>query len=121
MILVDTSVWVDHLRKGNHQLADLLNETQVLGHPYISGELACGNLANRREILRIHARLPSATLASPDEALFFIEEHRLMGCGLGYIDVHLLASTALMGSVKLWTADKRLNQQATRLGMSYRH
>ena len=115
MILVDTSVWVDHLRQGIPLLGDLLATGQVATHPFVIGELACGNLANRREILTLLASLPSVKVASHAEALHLIETHRLQGSGLGWIDVHLL-SAALLSQVGLWTRDRRL--QAARKALA---
>ncbi len=108
MILVDTSVWIDHFRKGNESLIDALEREDVLTHPFVLGELACGDLKKRREILDLLAALPSAQLASDEETLLFIERRRLMGKGLGYIDVHLLASVELTDGARLWTLDKGL-------------
>ncbi len=114
MVLVDTSVWVAHLRHGDSGLQACLHDGQVMCHPFIIGELACGNLHNRSEILSLLAALPTTVLATPAEVLRFIDGHRLMGLGLGYIDVHLLASARLTG-VSLWTLDKKLHAAATRL------
>ena len=108
MILVDTSVWIDHLRKGDAELARTLEAGDVLSHPFVIGELACGNLANRRSILALLGTLPAAQIATDDEVMGFIERRRLMGRGIGYIDVHLLASVALTRGSRLWTRDKRL-------------
>ena len=107
MILVDTSVWIDHFRHGNSELAALLEQGDVLTHPFVIGELACGGLKNRREILTLLASLRSAVVATDAEALLFIDTRRLVGKGIGYIDVHLLASAAL-SDVRLWTLDKKL-------------
>jgi predicted nucleic acid-binding protein len=109
MILVDTSVWIEHFRSGSNGLDALLNDGQVACHPYVIGELACGNLKNRTRILSLLQDLPKAVQADDDEVLQFIEEHQLMGKGLGFIDLHLLAS-ALMTRIPLWTADKRLRE-----------
>ena len=114
MILVDTSVWIDHFSFGNTQLIELLNAGDVLCHPYIIGELACGNLKNRKEILTLLESLPTALCVSHQEVLQFIEMKNLMGHGLGYIDVHLLAS-AILSNVPLWTMDKQLNKQVKAL------
>lgn len=92
MILVDTSVWIDHLRAGDEGLIALLSGNQVLTHPFVIGELACGNLANRREVLRLLGDLPKAPVATHAEVLFFIEQHALMGRGIGYVDAHLIAA-----------------------------
>ncbi|WP_123103174.1 type II toxin-antitoxin system VapC family toxin [Acidithiobacillus sulfuriphilus] len=108
MILVDTSVWIDHLRRNDSMLAVALEAGQVLMHPFILGELACGTLANRAEVLALLGNLPAAPVATAGEALGYIERHRLMGRGIGYIDVHLLAATALADDATLWTRDKRL-------------
>lgn len=108
MILVDTSVWVEHLRKGAPALATALEQGTVLAHPFVLGELACGNLKNRGEVLRLLRELPAAPMATDAEALDFIERRALMGRGIGYIDVHLLASVSLTGSARLWTRDQRL-------------
>ena len=108
MILVDTSVWVDHLQKGVPALAEALEEEEVMTHPFVIGELACGNLKNRREVLDLLAALPLAVIASNKETLLFIERRRLMGKGIGYIDAHLLASVTLTHDARLWTRDKRL-------------
>jgi predicted nucleic acid-binding protein len=107
MILVDTSVWVDHLRHGDAKLVSRLTEGQVLIHPFIIGELALGSIRNRNEVLRFLKDLPQAVVASEEETCDFIESHRLFNRGIGYVDAHLLASARLTG-VKLWTHDKRL-------------
>jgi len=107
VILVDTSVWVDHLRRGNAGLRTLLDEAAVLTHPFIVGELACGNLRNRQEILRLLALLPGARIAEQDEVLGLLDGRRLYGRGIGWLDAHLLASAILSG-VPLWTLDRRL-------------
>ena len=113
MILVDTSIWINHLRSRDNRLVELLDRSQVLTHPFVTGELACGNLQNREEILRLLNELPQSSVASPAEVLFFIESSQLMGKGIGYVDVHLLAATALMENTLLWTTDKRLKRVAT--------
>ena len=119
MVLVDTSVWVAHLRKTHAGLVDLLTEGEVACHPFIVGELACGNLKNRTEILSLLEALPTVVAAEHEEALQFIETHSLMGKGLGYVDVHLLASVVL-SRLPIWTLDKKLEQVADLLGLSYR-
>lgn len=119
MILADTSVWVGHLREGAPALAAALERAGVLMHPFVRGELACGNLKNRGEVLRLLGELPAAPLATDAEVLNFIERRALMGRGLGYIDVHLLASVALAGSARLWTRDKRLATVATALNLAH--
>ena len=110
MILVDTSIWIDHLRIGDNDLAALLNGNQVLMHPFVIGEMACGNLRNRNEVLVLLKDLPRSPVATDDEVLLFIERHALMGKGIGYVDAHLLAATALDDSSKLWTRDQRLRK-----------
>jgi len=118
MILVDTSIWIDHLRSGNLLLTSLLETGLVYSHPVVVGELACGSLANRNEILSLLQALPQLPVASIDETLFFIDQQRLMGRGIGYIDTHLLASSAIH-VVRLWTRDKRLRSIADHMGLSY--
>jgi predicted nucleic acid-binding protein len=117
MILVDTSIWIDHLRNGNARLAAMLDKAEVWTHPFVIGELACGNLANRGELLMLMGNLPRLVVATNDEVLFYIAQHELMGRGIGYIDTHLLASSALAGPIKLWTLDGRLATLAGELGM----
>lgn len=117
MILADTSVWVDHLRTGNKRLANLLSSGEVACHPMVVGELACGNLRQRREIIPLLHALPVLDRVADDEILFFIERHRLAGKGLGLVDVHLLASCLLAGA-GLWTLDKRLRQSSSHLGIA---
>ncbi len=120
MILVDTSVWVSHLRNGNSKLEQLLNDGDVLCHPFIIGELACGSIKNRIEILSLLIALPKADLLDNEEVLLFIERNNLMGKGLGLIDIHLLASTVL-SEVVLWTLDTKLKHETHILGMSYEY
>ena len=119
MILVDTSIWMDHLRSGNNRLIELLDRVQVLVHPFVIGELACGNLHNREEVLRLLNNLPQSPVASPAEALHFIEQNQLMGQGIGYVDVHLLAATALAEGSLLWTSDKRLKKVAVGMKLAF--
>ena len=119
MILVDTSVWVDHLRDGTPALAAALEQGSVLTHPFVLGELACGKLKNRGEVLQLLGELPAAPMATDPEALDFIERRALMGRGIGYVDVHLLASVALAGTAQLWTQDKRLAAVAADLELAY--
>ena len=118
MILIDTSVWIDHLRKGNTLLNSLLLNSAVLIHPFVIGELACGNLHNRRQILNLLGDLPASRLADDQEVLFFIEHNNLMGRGIGYVDSHLLASVSLSSPSRLWTVDRKLNDVATGLGLA---
>lgn len=117
MILVDTSVWAEHFRGGRHDLSMLLERQQVLGHPFVIGELSCGRLPRRKRTLADLAQLPAAPVAAQDEVLELIERHRLMGTGLGWVDVHVLASSFL-ARAPLWTLDRALGAQARRLGVS---
>ncbi len=119
MILVDTSVWVDHLRRGDDGLVSLLNDAQVMAHPFVIGELACGNLNNRTEVLSRLKDLPVIPTATDAEVLFFIEQRQLMGLGIGYVDAHLLATTALSSSLRLWTRDRSLRAVAASLELVY--
>lgn len=119
MILVDTSVWIDHLRVGDAELVTLLNNSRVLMHPFVLGELACGNLRNRNEVLALLKDLPRVAIATDDEVLCFIERHTLMGRGIGYGDAHLLAAVILSGATRLWTRDKRLQAVALSLVLAY--
>ncbi len=121
MILVDTSLWIDHLHRSQPALVDALEHEEVLTHPFIRGELACGTLTRRRTVLDLLAALPAAAVASDDEVLELIEKRRLMGKGLGYVDVHLLASALLTADVRLWTNDKRLDAVAIELRVSHRN
>ncbi len=107
MTLVDTSVWIDHFRKSDSLLVSLLEKSEVLVHPFVLGEIACGNLKNRKEVIALLHALPVAPKADDDEVLFFIERHALMGRGVGMVDMHLLASCK-MATCRLWTKDKRL-------------
>jgi predicted nucleic acid-binding protein len=117
MVLVDTSVWVSHLREGDADLERLLSNGDVMCHPFIIGELACGNLKNRVEILSLLRFLPLAIQAEHEEVLQFVEDNNLMGKGLGYIDAHLSASAKLTG-VPMWTYDKRLDDANRKLNIS---
>jgi predicted nucleic acid-binding protein len=119
MILVDTSVWVDHLRSNEPALVKALETGIVLTHPFVVGELACGHLKNRSELLALLKDLPTAPLATDEEALAFIEARSLMGCGIGYIDVHLLASAALAGDAQMWTRDRRLADVAVGMQLAF--
>jgi len=119
MVITDTSIWVTHLRQGSRQLEKLLIDAEVMCHPFIIGELACGNLKNRNEIISLLQSLPMAPTIEFDEFVFFIERNQLMGIGIGFVDVHLLASAQLTG-IPLWTADKRLKSAATKLDLAYK-
>jgi predicted nucleic acid-binding protein len=116
LILVDTSVWIDHLRAGHPRLVTLLEHSLVLGHPWVTSELALGHLNRRNEVLGLLAHLPQATVATPAEVLALVERHELHGAGLGYVDAQLLAATLLTEDGTLWTTNKRLAAVATRLG-----
>ena len=117
MILVDTSVWVEHLRHGLPRLATLLQAGEVLIHPWVIGELACGNLRNRRDVLELLQGLPAAVVASDSEVLLLIEREQLMGRGIGYVDAHLLAS-AKLSQCQLWSQDRRLSVLARERGLA---
>jgi predicted nucleic acid-binding protein len=117
VILVDTSVWMEHLRLGLPRLATLLQEGEVMIHPWVIGELACGNLRNRQQVLELLLGLPMATVASDTEVLLLIERELLMGRGIGYIDAHLLAS-ARLSHCRLWTQDRRLAAVALEQGLT---
>jgi predicted nucleic acid-binding protein len=119
LILVDTSVWVDHLRRGDQGLVGLLERSSVVMHPFVVGEIACGSLRDRESILELLQDLPPAVVADSDEVLQFIERHVLHGKGIGYVDVHLLASVALTEGAKLWTRDMKLHRIAAALGSAY--
>lgn len=118
MILVDTSVWVDHLRSGDPALVDLLREGRVLAHSWVTGELALGHLTGRAEILGLLHNLPQATVATDVEVLSLIENRSLFGLGIGYVDAHLLAATMLTTDARLWTRDKRLAAVAAQQGLA---
>ena len=117
MILVDTSVWIDHLRYGDSSLVNLLNTGQVLAHPFVIGEIALGSLRQREVILDTLNNLPRAKIATDEEVLAFINQSKLYGLGVGYIDAHLLASVRLTLGTLLWTRDKRLCAAANQLGL----
>jgi predicted nucleic acid-binding protein len=117
MILVDTSVWIDHLRHGNPKLKGLLLESRVLTHPFILGELACGSLQNRQGVMSLLRTLPECICAEHDEVLALIENEQLHGRGIGWIDAHLLASARLSRS-GLWILDRRLARIASALGIT---
>jgi len=119
VILVDTSIWIDHLRSGEPALATALEGGRVLMHPFVLGELACGNLNNRSEVLRLLRDLPMAPTATDPGVLVLIESRALMGRGIGYIDVHLLASTALADDARMWTRDRRLAAAAAELELAF--
>jgi len=120
MILVDSSIWIDHLRAGEPALAELLNAGRVLTHPFVIGELACGNLKNRKGVLSLLQDLPAAPVATDEEVLLFIERRALAGKGIGYVDVHLLAAISMTGTGRLWTRDKRLAAVANSIGVAFK-
>ncbi len=118
MILVDTSVWIDHLRAGDATLAALLDSGQVLVHPFVISELALGNLRQRDLVLGSLRDLPQASVATEGELLHFVERNALFGLGIGHVDAHLLAATRLTDEATLWTRDKRLLRAADRLHLT---
>jgi predicted nucleic acid-binding protein len=118
VVLVDTSVWVSHLRETHAGLVELLDNGEVVCHPFIVGELACGNLKNRTTVISLLEALPVALLVEHKEVLAFINGHNVMGKGLGFIDVHLLAA-ALLSGVFLWTLDKKLDKVTKELHCNY--
>jgi len=117
MILVDTSVWVDHFRKSSSRLVSLLEEAKVLTHPFVIGELVLGRLGRRKEILELLGNLPRAKVALHEEVLSMIEDRALTGSGIGWVDAHLLAS-ALLSHTPLWTLDRKLTSAARRLDLT---
>lgn len=118
MVLVDTSVWIDHLRRTNPTLVGLLESAQVVVHPFVVGELACGSLWRRRDTLELLAMLPTAPMAAHAEVLALVEHRRLWGIGIGWVDAHLLAS-ARLGGIPLWTQDRRLRDCCTALHIAF--
>lgn len=119
MILVDTSVWIDHLRRGDALLTDLLQAGQVLAHPFVIGELALGSLKNRSQILDALSNLRQTSLPSHAEVMLFVERNTLHGRGIGYVDAHLLAAVKLTQGGQLWTGDKRLQAVAAELKLAW--
>lgn len=119
MILVDTSVWIHHLRAGEEILAAMLDRAAVLAHPHVIGELALGRLRRRDEILSLLDGLPHATVATPAEVRTLIEREALYGAGIGYVDAQLLAATRLTAGATLWSRDRRLASVAARLGLAF--
>ena len=116
--MADTSIWIDHFRQTNATLERLLDADQVLGHPFVVGELALGNLPRRASLLRDLGDLPAAPLATHEEVMALIEAERLHGLGITYLDLHLLAATLLTLDAYLWTRDRRLSEVAARLGVA---
>lgn len=119
MILVDTSVWIDHLRRSDRGLVELLERSAVLAHPFVIGEIACGSLKDRITVVGLLQDLPRAVVAEDVEVLRFIDRRALHGKGIGYIDAHLLASVALTQGARLWTRDRRLRGIAQALGCEH--
>ena len=119
VILVDTSIWVDHLRRGDVGLTEALHANEVAIHDFVIGELACGHLKARGRILALLARLPRVAAATESETLYFLEHRRLFGRGLGYIDVHLLAAASLRSDTRLWTRDRKLKEVSVELAVAY--
>ena len=117
MTLVDTSVWIDHLRVGNRMLRSLLEIGEVLAHPFVVGELACGTLRNRKEILTLLQALPEAQVAEHEEVMRVVEREQLYSQGIGWIDAHLLAS-ARLSRAALWTLDRHLSKIASQLKLT---
>jgi predicted nucleic acid-binding protein len=117
VILADTSVWIDHLRRRDPLLAAALQEGEIAGHPFVLGELACGRLQRRDEILSLFAALPEVMVADHEEVLAFVARHALGGRGIGWVDAHLLAAAAL-SRVPLWTRDRELSAVARALGLA---
>lgn len=119
MVLVDTSVWIDHLRVGNEALSELLDAASVLSHPWIIGEVALGNLRNPGEVIGLIGALPRATVATDHEVLWLIDHEALRGTGIGYVDAQLLAAARLTPGARVWTRDMRLARVAARLGCGF--
>jgi predicted nucleic acid-binding protein len=119
MILVDSSVWIDHLRKSEPGLVALLEAGEVVCHPFVIGELACGHMRQRARLLDELSLLPQSPVATHSEAMLFLERHALSGRGVGWVDVHLLASAALGAETKVWSRDKRLMDAARRTGLRH--
>jgi predicted nucleic acid-binding protein len=118
VILVDTSVWIEHLRRGHDRLAGLLNQGQVVCHPFVIGEIALGALRQRPAVLLLLAELPVVRVVGHDDALRFVERRSLGGSGIEWVDVHLLAS-ALLERTRLWTFDSRLGKVARKLDVAW--
>lgn len=118
MVLIDTSIWVDYIRFGDEQLAYLLRQDRVLMHDMVLGEIACGSLQQRANRLAVLSDLPRIESAEHNEVMAFIQRHQLYGCGIGYVDNHLLAAVKLRAGFKLWSRDKRLAAAALRLGVA---
>jgi predicted nucleic acid-binding protein len=118
VILVDTSVWIDHINASEPLLVDLLGDERVLTHPYVIGEIALGSLRDRNRLLSALRDLPSAPIATPEETIFLIEREQLFSRGIGYVDTAILASARLQPGIRIWTRDKRLKNVADELGLT---
>lgn len=118
MILVDSSIWIDHLRATDARLSALLVRNEAVVHPFVLGELLLGMVANRPALMETFGDLPQAKVATPDEVLVLIDRHRLYGRGIGYVDAHLIASTLLMTETRVWSRDRRLMTIAGELGIA---
>jgi len=118
MILIDSSIWINHFRHGNAELASLLQKVEVLTHSFVIGELACGYLKNRKEILALLKELPAAAVAEHEEVLELVETRKLMGQGIGWVDAHLIAS-ALLSGAPLWTEDRKLRSLSAAMGILF--
>ena len=119
MILVDTPVWIDHLKTADPMMQNLLDRGHILSHPFVVGEIAVGMFRNREMIITDLRKLPKVTVATDDEVLRMITDRKLYGCGVGYIDMHLLASVLLTPNAHVWTRDRRLHDVATSLGVAH--
>ncbi len=119
MVLIDTSVWIAHFQKSSEKLEELLVNGEVVSHPFIIGELACGNLKNRKEILSLLKALPEGPFVDEDEFLYFIDKNNLSGRGIGFVDIHILASAFIAG-IPLWTYDKKLHKVASDFNISFK-
>jgi predicted nucleic acid-binding protein len=119
MILVDSSVWMDHIRRNDSGLIRLLETDAVLLHPFIIGEIAMGSMANRLAVIHELSKLPQIPMAQHEEVMKFVASHRLFGLGIGYIDAHLLASVRITPAALLWTRDRRLHEAANKLSLAF--
>ena len=118
MVLVDTSVWIDHFRRGDLRLAGFLDRGNAVMHPFVLGELTLGHLPGIAEVIDDLRRLPKAAVANTDEVLEFIVDRKLPGSGIGYVDAHLLAAAALVPETLVWTRDRRLLAAAQSLSLA---
>lgn len=118
MLLVDTAIWVDHIRKSDDDLERLLDDEMVLVHPFVVGEIALGLMKNLDLVVARLRKLPAAPIVKPDEVIALVKKAKLQGSGIGYVDAHLLASTLLTPGTKLWTRDRRLQAAAQRLAIA---